>query len=217
MKPRLSFTFDDGRLIHFSQMAPLLERFGFHGTFYVMPGLVEKRTSVWVRPTGIRTYIAGWYDIHDAVKQGHEIGNHSWDHPRFVQMENSAKEYLHKQIVESADILEAETGQVQFTWAWPYYEEYRPGKRLVLEKHSGIRPKENRRSYNHRWTPEGGITGKQANEWVDHIIKEKLWGIAVIHDVEAGFRPVLLNTFANHLAYVQEIGIDVVTVREGLR
>jgi len=61
----ISLTFDDGRSSQIDSGTALLDRYGVKATFYVLPGAVEKR-------------IAGW---EKAVANGHEIGNHSLNHP----------------------------------------------------------------------------------------------------------------------------------------
>jgi beta-glucosidase len=64
-KMGLSLTFDDARLSEMDKGLPLLDRFGVKATFYVLPENIKKRLEAWKK----------------AVKNGHEIGNHSISHP----------------------------------------------------------------------------------------------------------------------------------------
>jgi peptidoglycan-N-acetylglucosamine deacetylase len=61
----LSLTFDDGRPSQVDVGTALLDEYGVKATFYVVP-------------TAVRQRLAGW---KQAVANGHEIGNHSVEHP----------------------------------------------------------------------------------------------------------------------------------------
>jgi peptidoglycan/xylan/chitin deacetylase (PgdA/CDA1 family) len=60
----LSLTFDDGLESQLRNGIPLLEKFGFKGTFYVIPRSEEQ--------------LEPWREVAD---KAHEIGNHSLSHP----------------------------------------------------------------------------------------------------------------------------------------
>ena len=64
-KMALSLTFDDARLSQIDKGIPLLDKYGVTGTFYVSPGSLLQRVDGW----------------KNAVKTGHDIGNHSVLHP----------------------------------------------------------------------------------------------------------------------------------------
>lgn len=61
----ISLTFDDGRTSQVDTGTALLDRYGVKATFYVVPSAVKQRVEGWKK----------------AVKNGHEIGNHSLLHP----------------------------------------------------------------------------------------------------------------------------------------
>jgi peptidoglycan/xylan/chitin deacetylase (PgdA/CDA1 family) len=61
----LSLTFDDARPSQVDNGLPLFDRCGVKATFYVSPDNVKER-------------LEGW---RQAVKSGHEIGNHTMTHP----------------------------------------------------------------------------------------------------------------------------------------
>lgn len=68
MKILASFTFDDGSLSHFTRFLPILDKFGFKGSFYIITdqvGLANKMT---------------WSQIAALYRQGHEIGSHTHTH-----------------------------------------------------------------------------------------------------------------------------------------
>ncbi len=61
----VSLTFDDARLSQVDNGLPLLDGYKIKATFYVSPDNVKERLEGWRR----------------AVKDGHEIGNHTLTHP----------------------------------------------------------------------------------------------------------------------------------------
>jgi peptidoglycan/xylan/chitin deacetylase (PgdA/CDA1 family) len=61
----LSLSFDDGRLSQVDAGTPFLDQYGVKATFYVGPNAVKERLDAWKK----------------AVANGHEIGNHSLNHP----------------------------------------------------------------------------------------------------------------------------------------
>jgi len=64
-KVAVSLSFDDGRTSQVDAGTSLLDKYGIKATFYVVPSAVEQRLEEW----------------KNAVKSGHEIGNHSLNHP----------------------------------------------------------------------------------------------------------------------------------------
>jgi beta-glucosidase-like glycosyl hydrolase/peptidoglycan/xylan/chitin deacetylase (PgdA/CDA1 family) len=64
-KMAISLTFDDARLSQIDKGIPLLDKYGVKGTFYISPNSMMQR-------------LEGW---KNAVKNGHDIGNHSLVHP----------------------------------------------------------------------------------------------------------------------------------------
>jgi peptidoglycan-N-acetylglucosamine deacetylase len=61
----LSLTFDDARLSQIDSGVPLLDKYGVKATFYVLLPGVRDRLNEW----------------KEAAKNGHEIGNHTINHP----------------------------------------------------------------------------------------------------------------------------------------
>lgn len=72
-KAAVSLTFDDGIPGQFAVAVPLLNRYGFKGTFFMSVAIVNSQHIK-------------WGDINKAALQGHEIGNHALTHPHFIKM-----------------------------------------------------------------------------------------------------------------------------------
>lgn len=78
-KMAISFTFDDARLSQIDKGIPLLDKYGIKATFYVSPNALLQRVDGWKK----------------AVRNGHDIGNHSVVHPcsgNFLWARNKALE-----------------------------------------------------------------------------------------------------------------------------
>lgn len=91
----LSFTWDDGRASQVLVGTPILNKYGYKATFYVVPSAVEKQLDGWKK----------------AVKSGHEVANHSLTHPctgNFVWSRDNALEDFTLQKMEE-NLLEANT------------------------------------------------------------------------------------------------------------
>lgn len=68
-----TFSSDDGFLSHYSNAAPILNNFGFKGTFNVMPPfLTETLPGIWRYGT--------WQMFIQLAQQGHEIASHTMNH-----------------------------------------------------------------------------------------------------------------------------------------
>ncbi|MEO8233510.1 MAG: polysaccharide deacetylase family protein [Ignavibacteriota bacterium] len=69
-----SLTFDDGLLTHSENVGPILNQYGFKGTFYVLPPyLVEdNQPTIWRYGT--------WQGFQSLASEGHEIGSHTMNH-----------------------------------------------------------------------------------------------------------------------------------------
>ena len=61
----LSLSFDDARLSQLNLGIPLFDRTGVRVTFYVLPGPLQQRLDDWKA----------------VLNSGHEIGNHTINHP----------------------------------------------------------------------------------------------------------------------------------------
>lgn len=69
-KPMLALTFDDGPSAHTDRLLDIFKTYGGKGTFFVLGNLIDGRKNTLIR-------------ISD---EGHEIGNHSWDHRKMTNL-----------------------------------------------------------------------------------------------------------------------------------
>lgn len=104
-KPVL-ISFDDSRKDHYTIAAPVLEKAGFRGTFFVMTVTIGKKG-----------YLSS-QDIRDLRNRGHAIGCHTRDHPR-ISGKNGLPD-AERQLRNARETLEKFTGSTVTSFAYPF-------------------------------------------------------------------------------------------------
>ncbi len=110
-KIALSLSFDDARNSQVEGGTALLDKYGVKATFYVHPSAVEKRLDGWKK----------------AVASGHEIGNHSLNHPcsgnflwaRNKALEEYSLEKMRDELVQANQQIKALLGVTPESFAYP--------------------------------------------------------------------------------------------------
>ncbi len=106
-KPVL-LTFDDGDLTHYTQALPVLDKYGFKATFFIMTAAIGRR--------GKQHYMDK-AQLKDLADRGHEIGAHTWDHQNVKKF--GAADWP-TQIDEPNAKLESITGRPVRYFAYPF-------------------------------------------------------------------------------------------------
>src|SRR5262245_25291311 len=107
----VSLSFDDARPSQVYTGLPVLDRYGVKATFFLVPSSAEERRDGWRK----------------AAASGHEIGNHSLDHPcsgnfalsRDTALEDFTLERMRQQLVGANERLRAMLGVTPETFAYP--------------------------------------------------------------------------------------------------
>ena len=88
---RIAFTFDDGPdPSHTPTVLHALSTAGVHGTFFMLGSKAQARPDL----------------VRRVAAAGHEIGNHSWSHPNFMEISTDAvRQQLHRTQATIASIL----------------------------------------------------------------------------------------------------------------
>lgn len=110
----VALTFDDGYVDAATEALPLLQRFGFTATFYIVTDFVG-------RP-GYMT----WDDIRNLQANGMEIGSHTLSHPDLTYYD---PEVVYDEIVLSRVIIQRKLGAPVHSFCYPlgrYDESYMP-------------------------------------------------------------------------------------------
>lgn len=73
-KSAFSLTFDDGLKTQFDYAKPILDQYGFKGTFYVLPPYLaeDNQDLIW--------RYGRWSEFQQMAVEGHEIGSHTMNH-----------------------------------------------------------------------------------------------------------------------------------------
>ncbi len=112
----ISLTFDDARLTQIDRGIPILDEYGFKGTFYVSVGNLKERVEGWKK----------------AVAAGHEIANHSVKHPcsgnfpfsRDKALEDYTLDMMRNELNEANNIIEQLLGVRPVSFAYPCGQKY---------------------------------------------------------------------------------------------
>lgn len=100
-------SFDDGPEDAYTNAAPILERYGMHGTFFVTSGVEG----------GAREGRITWDQMTDLVARGHAIGDHTETH---LNLKKQTADVLYQQIEGAQQIFAEHLGFRPRTFAYPY-------------------------------------------------------------------------------------------------
>lgn len=97
----VALTFDDGPSQYTGSVLKILQATGTHATFFVLGEEVQRFSSL----------------IKQMVRDGHEVENHSWSHPRLVF---HSSRYAAAQIKQTNDLLQSLSGEPPRFFRPPY-------------------------------------------------------------------------------------------------
>ena len=97
-------TFDDGMLSQFTYAKPILDKYNFKATFYIICNSVDKENRM------------NWNNIQILEEEGHEIGSHSMNHKRLSKLSEEEMKY---EIIQSKICLQ-ENGFNVTSFSFPY-------------------------------------------------------------------------------------------------
>jgi peptidoglycan/xylan/chitin deacetylase (PgdA/CDA1 family) len=210
----ISLTFDDGMRSQLEVAAPLLERHGLCGTFYVNPR------------DNYREQLAPWGAVAAA---GHEIGNHTVSHPcskgfSFISqqgrrgLEELSWEEMAAEIATAKQRLdEMFPTQGRVSFAYPCYQPFvgrgenrRSYVPLVVEQCIAGRGRGERANDPHYcdlgylWSwPCERMTGAEMVGLVEQTIADGRWGILTFHGVHEGHLSVGEGELGELCAHLQ--------------
>ncbi len=97
-------TFDDGMLSQYTYAKPILDKYNFKATFYIICNSVDKENRM------------NWDNIQILEEEGNEIGSHSMNHERLGNLSDNKMKY---EIIESKKCLENKGFNVT-SFSFPY-------------------------------------------------------------------------------------------------
>ena len=101
----VGLTFDDGYLNNLTHALPVLQKYGFSSTCYVVSGLAGK-TNEWDAPIGVgQTALMSNFEMNQWIAGGQEIGSHTRDHVDLTAVSDSLAQ---QQIADGTSDLQTE-------------------------------------------------------------------------------------------------------------
>ena len=112
-------TFDDGYQDFYDHAWPILEKYGFTATVFVVPSFVGSNAE-WDSAKGEPPPLMGWRRIRELSDQGITIGSHTMDHRLLTALPPAE---IARQGAESRDIIARHIGKPVTSIAYPYGDE----------------------------------------------------------------------------------------------
>ncbi len=128
--PAKSFvlTFDDGYHDVHSTACPILERFGFTATIFLVAGRMDA-SSDWMGQEGSRSgVLLSWVEARDLARRGFVLGSHTLSHPRLTQLDDPS---AFAEIRDSRLLLEDRLCAPVDVFSYPYSDSDPRIERLV--------------------------------------------------------------------------------------
>ncbi len=107
-------TFDDGYTNFYEHAFPVIRKYGFSASVYIVTGEVGG-SSRWDKSW--ESSLMGWEEIASLSREGIEFGSHTVSHPYLSRLPH---ERAHEELVRSRCILEDRLGIPVRTFAYPY-------------------------------------------------------------------------------------------------
>ena len=175
----VALTFDDGPAAWTSEVLDILAEHGAHATFFVIGMLVEERADL----------------VRRMVAEGHEVGNHSWSHPRLAS--SCDNERVRDELERTSDLIAALCGTPPKRFRAPQYDVdarvLSLAARLGLQHtHGDVTPPD--------WDPRCTATYIAA-----FVLQQSLSGVVIgLHD---GVPPKKVGSAATRQATVEAVRI----------
>ena len=194
----ITYSFDDGTPNQIPIAVPLLNKYGFHGTFNL-----------------ITSWVKDWGEWRKVAEMGHEIASHTVTHANFGQTPDDKQE---EELAKSKDTIEMMIGKECITMVYPYC--VTGNDKIVAQHYISARgcsgqvatpTPENMLNITSRvvGTESDMQTADNFNKWVASAIDTKGWCVFLIHslDGDGGYSPIESKEFDAHLNYVKQSGL----------
>ena len=219
----VSLTFDDGLRCQFERAVPILDRYGFPATFFLVANTDPIHTDGGQHPDWRKV---NWSDedvqsLKRLITRGHEIGAHSMTHRRPGLDDNPKFE-----AEGSKQWIESRLGSETPSYCYPFYHVTQPIKHAVIDAgFQQARAGHDAAFYSSRESVDWFevdcrqiTTEERVHEWV----QPGRWHVLVFHGIgtwDDGWEPITTEQFGaemSELAALRDSGaVEVVTFRDG--
>jgi peptidoglycan/xylan/chitin deacetylase (PgdA/CDA1 family) len=214
-RPIVSLTFDDGWASYYNNGLPILNKYGFKATDYIISGYL-----------GDTDYMTK-AQVKNLYAAGHEIGSHTVDHPDLTSLSATK---LNTELKNSQSALQTVVGVPITDFASPYgaYNQTVLNKiKLYYGSHrsvdTGFNAKSNFDVYDIKvQNMVSTTTLAQVQSWVQQAKATNTWLVLVYHQVDSKLDKTAepYNTYQSdldaQLAYIKSTGIAVDTVKQAI-
>ncbi len=202
-KAAISLTFDDGDKSQSEIAVPYLNERGIKATFFLTVNMLTNEEA-WIQ----------------AVKNGHEIGNHSMNH--ICPLETDIPD-VKEETLSSQKILSKKFNTRVLSYAYPYTFTTPEIIDELRNTHLSARvgqdePVHMKASYTPDWLNIPSVITftdfplKVYTDWIDESLKQEAWTVFMIHGIEipdCGFEPIDIEIFTGILDYLKNPDIWV--------
>jgi hypothetical protein len=211
----VSLTFDDGLRCQFEQAVPILDRYGFPATFFMIANRQPKHEHKWPK--------IEWHEqdismLKEVARRGHEIASHTVNHCS-PTMQNQEAHDSKRLITEWMGGMEIPS------FAYPFYIINPPIKNAVIN--AGY--KQARSGGSHSFIPRGfsdwfavDCRTISHNENAEGWLRPDCWHVLTFHGVgtdQDGWAPITGVEFARQMAELAKLrdsgAVEVVTFKDG--
>ena len=221
----VSLTFDDGLRCQFERAVPILDRYGFPATFFLVANTDPIHTDGLEHPDWRKI---NWSEpdiglLKGMIQRGHEIGAHSMTHRR-PELDDDPK----FEAEASKRWVESRLGEETSSYCYPFYHVTEPIKRAVIEaKYQQARGGHNAGFYSFRepadWF-EVDCRQITPDEKVGEWLQARHWHVLVFHGIgtwDDGWEPITTEQFSAQMAELAAFrdsgAVEVVTFKEGAK
>ena len=114
----ISITFDDGFKNFYSVAYPILKKYGFPATIFLVPGYCGKNNQWDGQPERIPILdLLDWDEIQEMASNGMDFGTHTMHHPDLSRL---SEEQVYIEITESKSLIQKNLGKDVSFFAYPY-------------------------------------------------------------------------------------------------
>lgn len=124
----IAITFDDGYMDNYRYAAPIIKKYGFRATIFVVTGDVGAVNQWDVQAGRERLGMMDWHKIRALSRQGVDIGSHTVTHPYLTSVDRATAVW---EVRESKRVLERRLGRPVKAFAYPYGDANEEVERLV--------------------------------------------------------------------------------------
>lgn len=103
-------TFDDGYQTVYTQAFPLMQKYGFHATVFLVPGVMKNKSELYEK------YLK-WNEIREMRKHGIDFSSHTVNHVRLDRLKKEGIEY---ELKKSKEMIENGLGERVTSFSYPF-------------------------------------------------------------------------------------------------